>query len=344
MNIKPKLSYQEQIEHLKAKGVLFNNISEQDALQYLKENNNFFKLSSYRKNFAKDISGQHYLHLDFSMLIDLAVIDMYLRSLVLKLSLNIEHFAKVNLMRKITIDSEEDGYSIVEDYFNTLSDRESSYIKMELERNAKSPYCKQAYKKYKQHLPVWVFIEIISFGTFISFYKFCGYRFLNRDREKQKQIYKENREQNIFQSQSAALKNIVDAIKSDKNMIRNFYLLLSVKTLRNASAHNNCIINDLREKSEIIKNRAPSQLVQSLYSIGCKQSTIENKLSNERISEIIFCLYLHKNIVHSSGVHKHLSKELRDLSNRFFQKNTYEKNLVIKSTFDVISLIIDKWF
>ena len=320
MNIKPKLSYQEQVEHLKAKGVLFNNISEQDALQYLKENNNFFKLSSYRKNFAKDISGQHYLHLDFSMLIDLAVIDMYLRSLVLKLSLNIEHFAKVNLMRKITTDSEEDGYSIVEDYFNTLSDRESSYIKMELERNAKSPYCKQAYQKYKQRLPVWVFIEIISFGSFLSFYKFCAERFRSRADAHDKKLR-----------------------KMCNDMTNDFYLMLSVKRIRNAAAHNNCIINDLRTQPS--KKAVSFELVRALRNdLGFGQESIQKKISNIRIAQILTCLYMHKKLVSSPAINSHLSEELHNFVSRLFAKSKYDNNLLIKSTFDVLSAVVDKWY
>ena len=49
---KLKLSYEGQINHLKSKGILFNKVSETKALEYLKLNNNFFKLKSYRKNWS----------------------------------------------------------------------------------------------------------------------------------------------------------------------------------------------------------------------------------------------------------------------------------------------------
>lgn len=91
---KPKLSYPEQVQHLEQKGVSFALMSKRQALIYLRDNNNFFKLSSYRKNFNKDATNREYVHLDFAYLVDLAIIDMYLRALMLKMSLNIEHFAK----------------------------------------------------------------------------------------------------------------------------------------------------------------------------------------------------------------------------------------------------------
>lgn len=317
---KQKLSYKEQIAHLKEKGIHFNIISEEEALHYLKYNTYLFKLSSYRKNYPKDMTGSKYLHLDFATLVDLAVIDMYLRSLVLKLSLNIEHFAKVNLMRKITIDSEEDGYSIVEDYFNTLSDRESSYIKMELERNAKSPYCKQAYQKYKQRLPVWVFIEIISFGSFLSFYKFCAERFRSRAGAHDKKLR-----------------------KMCNDMTNDFYLMLSVKRIRNAAAHNNCIINDLRTQPS--KKAVSFELVRALRNdLGFGQESIQKKISNIRIAQILTCLYMHKKLVSSPAINSHLSEELHNFVSRLFAKSKYDNNLLIKSTFDVLSAVVDKWY
>lgn len=317
---KQKLSYKEQIAHLKEKGIHFNIISEEEALHYLKYNTYLFKLSSYRKNYPKDMTGSKYLHLDFATLVDLAVIDMYLRSLVLKLSLNIEHFAKVNLMRKITTDSEEDGYSIVEDYFNTLSDRESSYIKMELERNAKSPYCKQAYQKYKQRLPVWVFIEIISFGSFLSFYKFCAERFRSRAGAHDKKLR-----------------------KMCNDMTNDFYLMLSVKRIRNAAAHNNCIINDLRTQPS--KKAVSFELVRALRNdLGFGQESIQKKISNIRIAQILTCLYMHKKLVSSPAINSHLSEELHNFVSRLFAKSKYDNNLLIKSTFDVLSAVVDKWY
>lgn len=43
MTHKLKLSYPEQIDHLKKKGIQFQYFTESDAVIYLKENNNFFK-------------------------------------------------------------------------------------------------------------------------------------------------------------------------------------------------------------------------------------------------------------------------------------------------------------
>ena len=56
---KPKLSLDEQIEHLKDKGILFNIMDESDAKKYLEQNNNYFKLTAYRKNYNKHPDGKN---------------------------------------------------------------------------------------------------------------------------------------------------------------------------------------------------------------------------------------------------------------------------------------------
>lgn len=47
MHDKPWLTPEQQIEHLERKGVAFNLMSKQEALSYLKHNNNYFRLRSY---------------------------------------------------------------------------------------------------------------------------------------------------------------------------------------------------------------------------------------------------------------------------------------------------------
>ena len=50
---KPILSVDEQIDKLKKNGVTFKYVSEDHAKEYLRKNNYYFKLTSYRKNFLK---------------------------------------------------------------------------------------------------------------------------------------------------------------------------------------------------------------------------------------------------------------------------------------------------
>lgn len=318
---KDKLSYEEQIEHLKKKGIQFQRMSEEDALLYLKHNSYLFKVRAYRKNYPKDVTGCQYLHLDFASLVDLAVIDMQLRSLLIKLALNIEHFAKVRLLHRITSDPAEDGYSIVADCLASLDDSTFKIVSGELKRNARSPYCSAVYHKYKGHFPVWVFVEIIPFGSFLSFYKFCANRFAQR----------------------TATGSDKAQYKADRNMLNDFYLMLPVKRIRNAAAHNNCILNDLYVKGS--KKDVSYELTRALRNdLGVGSGSIQKKISNIRISQILTCLYMHKKIVSSPDVSRFISKNLHRFCERLFLRDNYNDNNLIRSTFKLFITAIDKWY
>ena len=76
---KPMLSVTGLIEHMQSKNITFNIMTVDWAKEYLEKNNNYFKLTSYRKNYSKFTSGKcegQYENLDFAFLIELARIDV----------------------------------------------------------------------------------------------------------------------------------------------------------------------------------------------------------------------------------------------------------------------------
>ena len=102
---KPKLTVEEQIEHLKSKGVTFELCDEGEASRILSEQDHYFRLAAYRVLFPKRVGGKHdgeYAELDFGQLVDLAGIDQELRRFLLPLTLDVENAAKTKLVEKIT--------------------------------------------------------------------------------------------------------------------------------------------------------------------------------------------------------------------------------------------------
>lgn len=126
------------------------------------------QLAAYRVLFEKRIGGAHdseYVGLDFGHLRDLAAIDHILRYTLLPMTLDIERFAKVRLMREVTDRADEDGYSIVADYLESLSERNRSIREKEMERLKRDRYSGGMARKYDEEKPVWVLIELLSFGA-----------------------------------------------------------------------------------------------------------------------------------------------------------------------------------
>lgn len=185
---KPKMSPEDIISKIKnEKGIKFEETSEDEAIQYLRYKNNYFRLASYRKNYDKYMAGPNigkYIDLDFAYLIELSAIDMHLRFQIIKMCLDIEHSLKVLLLSEFEKDS-EDGYEIVKDFLDR-----NKWIIEDIYRKRNSPYVgdlignwfsfethfsaigKLIFDKVEIRCPIWAFLEIVTFGEFIKFYDF----------------------------------------------------------------------------------------------------------------------------------------------------------------------------
>ncbi len=308
--LKPMLNAEELIKHLEKKGVKFELTSTESAKKYLEENNNYFKLVSYRKNFSKYETGKKigkYINLDFKMLEDLSIIDMRLRKTLLSMVLDLEHYAKVKLLSKIETTT-KDGYSLVEDYILKLKNNdEYDFLENELNKNIKGTYCGDLIAKYKGEYPIWVFVEIIPFGRFIKFYMFVANEL------------------------------------NDKEMIDEAYLLKNVRELRNACAHNNCILNDLKAGTSNYKTNY--KILSEIAKIGISKDSRNKRMSNSRIQQVVTLLYLSKGIITSKGVIEHQAEKLQELKNRIEHHiDYYDKNNLIQSNFNFLNKIIDNWY
>ena len=307
---KPMLTANELIQHLDEKGVKFNLINKASAQKYLEDNNNYFKLVSYRKNFPKYENGENigkYIDLDFKMLMDLSIVDMRIRKTMLNIVLDLEHYAKVKLLSKIE-NTSKDGYTIVEEYIQDLKNKhEYEFLEKELDKNKTGTYCGDLVTKYNGEYPIWVFVEIIPFGRLIKFYRFVAEKL------------------------------------QDRKMIDESYMLMDVRELRNACAHNNCIINDL--KAYTSKYSANYRVLNEVAKIGISKKVRDNKLSNTRMKQLITLLFLNKNIVSSEGVLKYQVQILHELKNRIEHHiDYYNTNELIQTNFIFLNKIIDNWY
>jgi hypothetical protein len=105
-------------------------------------------------------------------------------------------------------------------------------------------------------------------------------------------------------------------------------MLSEVSQLRNACAHNSCIINNLRGErlttSTGGNEAGPSRLVvNTLKSLSQHRDARRAKLRNERIRQIVTAIVFHSEIVTSAPVREHRAGELRELSDRMTRHLDY---------------------
>lgn len=313
---KPKLSAERLVAKMKnEKGITFEHMSEEDAVDFLKRKNNYYRLAAYRKNYDKRLNGENkgtYIGLDFAYLVDLSIIDMYLRNMIFQMCLDVEHDLKVQLLNDITANPDEDGYDII---ISFISDNE--FLKEEIYKKRFSTYVGDLINKFftfETHknannkdiiddvdirCPIWAFVEIISFGTFINLYDY--YYDLNAPVQKQ--------------------------------------LLNPIKSLRNACAHNNCIINNLR-RGTTRPTRKVSQFVSSIPDI--RSDARRKYLSSQPIFEFCSLLFVYDSVV-SENIKKHRYTELSSLiSERMLKHSDYYSNQqLLSSAYDFIRKITE---
>lgn len=306
-----KLTFDGMIQHFQDRGVTFNHIDENEAKEILKRRNYFFKLRSYRANFDKDQYSK-YKKLDFGMLMDLSVIDTRLRSLILDISLNIEHSLKTKLLQLITDDPNEDGISIVDDFiqYNSTLPNEQPLTYKSLFGNAasaKSTLTHDLFKKYKDNPPIWVIFEVISYPNLVKFAEF----------------YQQERGHNV----DANLREVIENLKH-------------VKFMRNAAAHNNPLIRNIKNKNIPGAQSSIERFFNQIKNTRPNQKTF---MKNDTVHNFVATLFVFDKLVESEGIRDKTHENLLDFSARCAKKRDYYINIhsELVSIYRFIDLVIE---
>ena len=312
---KPMLKISNMVQHLKEKNIKFEYCTEKEAELYLRKNNNYYNLTSYKNNFLKYQCGNKegkFIDLDFAYLKDLAIIDYRVRLLLFKMIIDIEHYLKIRILNTIEEIPREDGYKIVNIYLDRdYNNKEKpQQIHESIRSKVTSEYYHKIFVKYDinkntkiENIPVWEFLEIITFGELINFFEFF---------------------------------TIFYRLPDNKYI----FILREIKKLRNAVAHNSCVLCDLDKKDT--KHLTDILIVDYLKECGIGKENRTTKLGNSRIRQITDTLYLFNIIVTSDGIKENVTKELREL---FYEriplnKKYYNNNGLLKSIYNYFDKII----
>lgn len=333
---KSKLTVTEQIEYMKAKGISFTLHNETQTEIYLSQHSYYYKVTAYRKNFLKDSQGL-YKNLDFAHLKDLAIIDMHLRYLVIKLALDIEHALKSLIISLITDDTGEDGFKIIDDYnhyeqnnFEKSIDKNTNILPADKDKEKakyisvkdkilkdiknKRDYNYDLYAKNKNRLSVWILIEMMSYGQLSSFIKF----YVETNRHK-----------------STQLKKAAQFLHFSKNV-------------RDSAAHSRPILLNVTEENQLggynEDKKAKLQLKDYLIQCGVHKRVAARLLTNFKIHDLCTLLFLHENYIKGALARKSRKKEMMYLYKRaLYKRHIYSSNLTFKEITNLFYCLIKKY-
>ena len=150
-------------------------------------------------------------------------------------------------------------------------------------------------KLESENYAIWNLIEVLSFGDFVRLYTLYDREYGNHN----------------------------------KGLIQCLY---AVRCLRNAAAHNNCLLNSLRlpYTRKIHSSYSISRAVSQIPN-GPKTTSREKKLANPVIHDFVA---------------EHFTKELHDLFDIRMKRhsNYFESNECISSAYHFMKTVINDWF
>ena len=222
----------------------------------------------------------------------------------MKMTLDIEHFLKTQLMKDFQANDREDGYSIVEDFYTS-----NPNIKRNITIMGTNSASTDLVKKFERRpFAIWNIIEVLGFSDFTKLYRLYYNKYPNR------------------------------------NSMQN--CLWSVRILRNAAAHNSCLLNSLKipYNYNSSANSIVNQYISRIKGIG--RVSRNNKMQNPIMHDFVVTLYVFNHIITSTIIKKDTMDELRELMDNTITKNKiyFKKNTMLKSHYEFAKKIIDYFY
>lgn len=183
-------------------------------------------------------------------------------------------------------------------------------VKQTVEAKAENSMCKDLIQKLQiEGYAVWNLIEVLSFGDFIKLFT----------------VYDQNNG------------------NRNKGLLS---CLFAVRCLRNAAAHNNCLLNSLRApytrsiKASMYLSRLTSQIPK------IKTTTREKKMSNPVIHDFVAMLWVYKEVVTSPKTKEHFTRELHQLFDVRMKQHAdyFNSNENISSAYSFILKVVNYIF
>lgn len=298
-----KFSIDDQISHMNLdKGIKFNIVDEDSARAFLVKNNYYFKLKSFAKNYEKYATGENKGKY-------IALEFAYLQDLS-TLDMHLRKFiirASLDLEHFLKV-------KLLNDVSANEYEDGYQFVKEWLENNPRvlqdisfkkyNNMCSELIQKYEDDFAIWNIVEILSFGDFANLYSSYYNKY------------------------------------PDKKSMHN--LIFPVKCVRNAAAHNNCLLNSLRRPYKL--RRKTMELSNYVASINGIPKALRHKMmGNPVIHDFVCLLFVFDGIVSSDMIKMHTMMELHELVSKRFLRNAgyYKDSKEISESYRFIKMVID---
>ena len=290
---------------MEGKGIKFSVINKENALHFLESNNYYFKLKAYAKNYDKWFTGSEK---DKYKDLEFAYL-VELSTLDMQLRyLIIKMCLDIEHFLKIAL-LKDVNENEEENGYEIVKKYFLYYpdVKDELNEKKNKSSCKDVIEKYIEEPAIWNIVEVLSFGQFTNLYELYYKQYENK---------------------------------------KNYRAYLGcVKFIRNAAAHNNCLLNSIKKPYSVEFTKSKRILSEISKISGMKTLTMQKMLSNPVIHDFTALLCLYNKAITSDAVKKHRYEELNDLINiRFVRhKEYFENNPYIRETYNFIKLVVDNY-
>ena len=185
-DLKQPLSYEDQIDRLKSFHKLIIE-NDEDAINILKRVN-YYRLSAYGIGLKKKDNQDEYIEgVTMNSLYCLYLFDSELRNQLLHVIEHIEIHLRTQIAYQLALKYGAEGYMDPQ-YFSAKTDGDGNSIHQsiitafqdEVKRQQNLPFVRHHQRHYGGHFPIWVAIELFSFGKLSSLYSIMK----NRDKKK----------------------------------------------------------------------------------------------------------------------------------------------------------------
>ena len=296
----PKLTVPEILDYCKnILGITFTLMDEEKAAVFLGKNNFFFRLKQYCSVCSEQTMSGKYVGLDFAHLVELSTIDMFLRKLLLKMTIDLEHYLKVKLVNTCQNNSKDDGYEVVQKFLE-----KHPKIKENMQNYRAVSYGENTFEKYSSSPAVWNFVEMIGFADFISFYAFY-----------------------------------YDYMKLDCEYTKHFD---SVRRLRNACAHNFCLLTSFKPV-QWFKPDLETSFELLGGNLGISNGTISSCMKVPLLNDFAVMLSVYTKLISSPKIKELTLQELKDFfdGRRIYKKHYFENYTEIKNAYNFARKVLD---